>query len=831
MSDGEDVATLLGLSWVSDIDGEFSTQGADSTGTVVFQTNTLSVGTHAISVTVTDTDGLYATAATSVQVNGIPTAPDVSLGPDPANTTDDLVVSILTASTDADGDSMTYDYQWSVDGVATTASTTATLNASETAKGQTWTVEVTPNDGFTDGPSGTASLTIGNVAPEITSVVVTPDPATPSDSLTCAWSFYDEDGDADASTLEWTIDGAIVGTDPTLAGVFSVDDVVTCTVTANDDEDTGTSASASVTIANTPPAVTDVVLSPSEVFTNDTVTATVTTEDAEGDSVAVDYAWYVDGSLVAETSNSLDGATYFDKGQEVYVVVTPDDGWESGSSVTSDSLTVSNTPPTAPELAFDPTEPEAGVDDLLCWVDVDADDDDGDAIGYTFEWAVNGSSWTGSTATTAESGDTISGADTAGDDSWTCTVTPNDGDDDGPSASVSVMVRSCDEDGDGYDSDATGCGGDDCNDLDGAIYPGSGCDWVIHLYAPGSTTAYVVSEADNEITVSGSATASLTMGAGDGYASLSLNGDTTFRGTQPFLVLMTTSGSGGDQVAKGRASNGDLLSTEIFTWSGGYLSVQNPGSSSASLTVDSWNGSAWSSYSTGTAAAGSSTSFGAAWGLYRITSTEPVSAFGLHHGNIENHYEYAVATDGLLVGEEYLWSIPSVSGKVGLSGLCIDSSGCSVSTSTSSGTVSSHTLSLGDNWTDYVSSNTDYWVQSTGLITLRDEATPYGYTVGDGSTMDTDLVPGTTGVEYDTEFVFNTCVGPSAGMSDRLSDVILIGYSDGTSVTIEELDSTGSWTTWDTLTLETAVRCWNGGPTWIRIRCCESPATKRFMCS
>ena len=111
---------------------------------------------------------------------------------------------------------MTYDYQWSVDGVATTASTTATLNASETVKGQTWTVEVTPNDGFTDGPSGTASLTIGNVAPEITSVVVTPDPATPSDSLTCAWSFYDEDGDADASTLEWTIDGAIVGTDPTL---------------------------------------------------------------------------------------------------------------------------------------------------------------------------------------------------------------------------------------------------------------------------------------------------------------------------------------------------------------------------------------------------------------------------------------------------------------------------------------------------------------------------------------------------------------------------------------------------------------------------------------
>jgi hypothetical protein len=69
--------------------------------------------------------------------------------------------------------------------------------------------------------------------------------------------------------------------------------------------------------------------------------------------------------------------------------------------------------------------------------------------------------------------------------------------------------------------------------------------------------------------------------------------------------------------------------------------------------------------------------------------------------------------------------------------------------------------------------------------------------------MDTDLVPGTSGVEYDTEFIFNTCVGPaSGGLSSRLSDVILIGYSDSTSVTIEELDSSGTWTTSDTLTID-----------------------------
>ena len=36
ISDGEDTPTDLTLSWVSDIDGEFSTQGSDSTGTVLF---------------------------------------------------------------------------------------------------------------------------------------------------------------------------------------------------------------------------------------------------------------------------------------------------------------------------------------------------------------------------------------------------------------------------------------------------------------------------------------------------------------------------------------------------------------------------------------------------------------------------------------------------------------------------------------------------------------------------------------------------------------------------------------------------------------------------
>ncbi len=443
VSDGEDSPTDLSLSWVSDIDGEFSTQGADSTGAILFNEGGLSTGTHSITATVTDTDGLYANAIVTLQVNGLPSAPEVALTPDPADTTDDLVVTITADSVDPDGDTVSYSYAWSADGVLSSASTSATLSNTETSKGQTWTVEVTPNDGYADGPSGSDDLTIGNLAPEITSVVIDPDPAYPTDELSCGWSFYDEDGDGDESTLEWTIDGTTVGADITLSDVFTAGDVVTCTVTAHDGEESGTSDSDSVTIENTPPEVTEVTLSPSVVFTNDTITASVSTDDAEGDSVSVAYEWYVDGSLVGETGTTLSGESYFDKDQEVYVVVTPNDGTEDGTALSSSSVIVLNTAPGAPSISIDPEDPIEGEDDLVCIIDTGSTDADGDSVTYLFEWEVDGEAYEDA-VTTYQTGDTVPAADTFEDEESTCTVTPNDGTDDGDSASASVTMEASD---------------------------------------------------------------------------------------------------------------------------------------------------------------------------------------------------------------------------------------------------------------------------------------------------------------------------------------------------------------------------------------------------
>jgi hypothetical protein len=113
-----------------------------------------------------------------------------------------------------------------------------------------------------------------------------------------------------------------------------------------------------------------------------------------------------------------------------------------------------------------------GVGDLVCTIDTESFDEDGDAITYTFEWDVDGTSYTDAT-TTSETGDTVPYDDYDGNETWTCTVTPNDGDEDGDSAEASITTEElCDADGDGYDSED--CGGLDCDDDDATVYPYAG---------------------------------------------------------------------------------------------------------------------------------------------------------------------------------------------------------------------------------------------------------------------------------------------------------------------------------------------------------------------
>ncbi len=416
------------------------------------------VGGDTVSCAVTPSDGSDTGTPVSdslVVSNTPPELDDVTLSPDPAYEGDTLTCTPGSYADD-DGDTATFSYTWDVAGVDPGV-TTSTLSSTYFDRDETVVCGATPNDGTDDGSMvGSNGVTISNSAPSITSVTVSPTSPSTSDTLTCSYSGYsDADGDSDASTYAWTVDGAAAGSGSTLGATLSSGDVVVCTVTPHDGTDAGAALSDSVSVANTPPEVDSVTLSPTSAYTDDVISPSVSTSDGDGDTVSVSYQWYVDGTAVGATGTSLDGASYFDKDQDVYVVVTPNDGTEDGTAVSSSSVTVLNTAPEAPVISVDPADPSAGVDDLTCLVDTDSTDADGDSVTYTTSWTVDGVSYaSGGSADTADTGawsgpstttwtdDTVPAEDTLPGEEWICTATPNDGDDDGAAADASVTIAS-----------------------------------------------------------------------------------------------------------------------------------------------------------------------------------------------------------------------------------------------------------------------------------------------------------------------------------------------------------------------------------------------------
>jgi len=442
-SDPEGDADLSTYAWA--ING--SSAGSSATLTGGF------VGGDTVSCTVTPSDGVHSgvPVADSVVIsNTAPVLDDVTLTPSPAWEGSTFTCSPGTAADD-DGDSVSYAYAWDVEGVDPGISS-ATLSSAYFDRDETVTCTVSPSDGSDSGAAVMSnSVIVSNSAPSVASVSISPTSPTGADTLSCSYSGYsDPDGDSDGSSFAWTVDGSSAGSGSALASGFAGGDLVTCTVTPNDGSDDGSPVSASVTVGNTPPVVSSLALSPEDAYTVDTITAVISTSDVDGDSVSVSYAWTVDGVAVSETSSALSGVSDFDKGQVVAVTVTPSDGVISGTPV-SDSLTVLDSPPTAPSLAILPHTPSVDSGDLLCTIETESTDDDGDSVAYSFAWTVDGedylagggadtgAGWLGATDS-IYTGDTVPEEDLDSGQEWICEVTPDDGAGSGDVGSDSVVV-------------------------------------------------------------------------------------------------------------------------------------------------------------------------------------------------------------------------------------------------------------------------------------------------------------------------------------------------------------------------------------------------------
>ncbi|MEC8422467.1 MAG: hypothetical protein VX000_01755, partial [Myxococcota bacterium] len=206
VSDSEDVPTDLLIDWTSDLDGTIGTPSADSTGAVSFRTSTLSAGDHAISVTVTDTDGLFTVRTIDLIVNAPPEVTGVGVTPDPAYNDDTLTCAATV--TDADGSTPVTTYAWShgTTGVVLGTGSTLDLTTVTVASGDTVTCAVTATDGLGASSSGSATIAIANRAPTL-SVADTPATASAADKQTSTDTQDDHDGDSLTTTCTLDVSG------------------------------------------------------------------------------------------------------------------------------------------------------------------------------------------------------------------------------------------------------------------------------------------------------------------------------------------------------------------------------------------------------------------------------------------------------------------------------------------------------------------------------------------------------------------------------------------------------------------------------------------------
>ena len=122
--------------------------------------------------------------------------------------TDDALTATVVAS-DAEGDAITLDYTWSVNGAAVQSGANNSLASSNYVRGNIVSVTVTPSDANATGPSAIDGLTVANTAPTAPAVALSPaSPVEGIDDLVCSASgSSDADGDSVSYSFGWTVDG------------------------------------------------------------------------------------------------------------------------------------------------------------------------------------------------------------------------------------------------------------------------------------------------------------------------------------------------------------------------------------------------------------------------------------------------------------------------------------------------------------------------------------------------------------------------------------------------------------------------------------------------
>ena len=223
-----------------------------------------------------------------------------------------------------------------------------TVPSSMTAKGESWNVTVTPNDGTDEGtPVDSSNLFVVNSIPVVNSAEITPTDALESDDLSLIHTSSDADNDArTVSYTEWYVDDSKVSAfdgDVTIPSVAIRDgDVWYAKIKVNDgevDSDWFTTQDVTIGSDNTAPTMVSVSISGGPFTTTDDLQATAQATDVDND--ALTYEWDWPGTMGAVSSSTLP-SFYTSKGESWKVKVRVTDGEVYSDWMESNTVVIQN---------------------------------------------------------------------------------------------------------------------------------------------------------------------------------------------------------------------------------------------------------------------------------------------------------------------------------------------------------------------------------------------------------------------------------------------------------------------------------------------------------
>ncbi len=368
-----------------------------------------------------------------------PTEPAVALEPAVPSRGSEVRVKIVKPAADPDGDPLTYEIAWLMDGLDTGV-TGEVFPAERLKRNALLTARVTASDGALSGPPGIGQARVGDTAPGGLKIAL--DPANPARTESVRARIEkpatDPDGDPLVYHYRWSVGGQPVNlpvaTSILPSGLFRKHQKIEVEARAFDGQLEGPPSRAEVTARNIVPTAPRVEIRPTRAKKGEALRAVIAApaEDADGDPLTYKFAWRKNGAPFQAPGDGreIPGAEVA-RADTFELGATASDG-EASSAKATVTASIVNTPPTPPRIALEPRHPVGG-DTLKVVVLEPARDVDGERITLSIVWTREGKP-TGSGA------ETLPPTQFRKHERVRVVVTPRDGEDSGAPAADEVLV-------------------------------------------------------------------------------------------------------------------------------------------------------------------------------------------------------------------------------------------------------------------------------------------------------------------------------------------------------------------------------------------------------